>query len=84
MTTAHLDIRPAPWADDAACASTSPDVFFPDKGESSAAAKAICHTCPVIGACYAATQEIKPQFGIWAGMSVRQLTAARKQERATA
>lgn len=84
MTTAHLDIRPAPWADYAACATTSPDVFFPEHRESSAPARAICRTCPVIGDCYAAAQEIKPQFGIWAGMSVRQLAEARKRERETA
>lgn len=81
MTTVHLDIRPLPWADQALCATSDPDLWFPEKGGPTADAIAICRTCPVIDACYQAAQEIKPQFGIWGGMTVRQLAAARKRER---
>lgn len=84
MSTAHLDIRPAPWMDQAACTTTAPDVFFPDNGEPSEPAKAICRSCSVLAECYIAAQEIKPQWGIWAGMSVRQLAQARKRERGIA
>lgn len=81
MTTTHLDIRPAPWADDASCATSDPDIWFPEKGGPTADAIAICNTCPVIAECYAAAQELKPQHGIWGGKTVRQLAAARKRER---
>ncbi|MGH9005549.1 MAG: WhiB family transcriptional regulator, partial [Acidimicrobiia bacterium] len=34
------------WAD-AACLGTNPELFYPARGESTAAAKAVCSTCPV-------------------------------------
>jgi len=79
-TDNHL--TPAPWTREAACATVSPELFFPEKGETNADAKTICGTCPVIAECYTAAQELKPQFGIWAGLSIRQLNERRKKERA--
>lgn len=78
-TDNHL--TPEPWTREALCAETDGDLFFGEGGLHSAEARAICHACPVIAECYVAAQELKPQFGIWAGLSVRQLAERRKKER---
>lgn len=77
-------VTPEPWRADAACLTVSPELFFGEDGLHVEDARSICHTCPVIAECYVAAQELKPQFGIWAGMTVRQLAEARKRERGAA
>lgn len=81
-TDNHLPAEP--WRESAACLEVPGDLFFPEKGEDANDARKICHTCPVIAECYVAAQEMKPQFGIWAGMSIRQLNERRKKERVAA
>ena len=39
------------WMDRALCAQTDPEVFYPDKGGSTRAAKIICRRCEVRQAC---------------------------------
>jgi WhiB family redox-sensing transcriptional regulator len=41
------------WMDDAACATTDPDAFFPEAGASTTQAKAVCASCPVRRQCLA-------------------------------
>ncbi|WP_124040084.1 WhiB family transcriptional regulator [Neoactinobaculum massilliense] len=57
------------WQEYALCAQTDPDLFFPEKGGSTAPAAAICETCPVQQECleYALSHDIR--HGIWGGMS---------------
>ncbi|MGJ9583291.1 WhiB family transcriptional regulator [Actinotignum sp. GS-2025b] len=57
------------WRESALCAQTDPDVFFPEKGGSTAPATSICHECPVREECleYALQHDIR--HGIWGGMS---------------
>jgi WhiB family redox-sensing transcriptional regulator len=38
---------PAPWVASAACPSTDPEVFFPEKGGSTTEARKVCSGCPV-------------------------------------
>jgi hypothetical protein len=58
--------------DDAVCAQTDPDAFFPDKGGSVREAKRICASCEVKAQCLAYALERQERFGIWGGMSERQ------------
>jgi WhiB family redox-sensing transcriptional regulator len=60
------------WQEDALCAQTDPESFFPSKGGSTKEAKRVCLTCEVRGQCleYALTNE--ERFGIWGGMSERE------------
>lgn len=60
------------WQDDALCAQTYPDAFFPDKGGSTREAKQVCAACPVRAECleYALTHD--ERFGIWGGASERE------------
>lgn len=60
------------WMQDALCAQTDPDMFFPELGDPAVDARTICGTCPVRDACleYAIRNGIT--HGIWGGLSPRQ------------
>jgi WhiB family redox-sensing transcriptional regulator len=60
------------WRDDAACAETDGDLFFPRKGGHDSPGIRICNNCPVRTQCldYAiTTEQIK---GIWGGTTPSQ------------
>lgn len=39
------------WREEADCATTDPEVFFPEPGQSPNAAKQVCAECPVRAEC---------------------------------
>ena len=57
------------WRDDAACAETDPDAFFPEIGKSSEPAKSVCAVCPVVAECLRAAVEGNEEFGVWGGLT---------------
>lgn len=81
-----LNIELPDWHKDAVCASTDPEDFFPDKGGSTAFAKATCNGgralskagpspmegCPVREQCleWALAHEVR--YGVWGGLSERE------------
>lgn len=71
-----LDLGPVPlpgeWVDEALCAQTDPEAFFPDKGGSTRDAKRVCASCDVRNQCLAYALETKQRFGIWGGLSERE------------
>ena len=60
------------WQQQALCAQTDPEAFFPEKGGSTREAKRICVGCEVKAECleYALMQD--ERFGIWGGLSERE------------
>jgi WhiB family transcriptional regulator, redox-sensing transcriptional regulator len=69
---ALLNVRPA-WQAEAACRGAGTVDYFPSRGESTAAAKAVCAGCPVRTECldYALdTADLVP--GIWGGTAERE------------
>lgn len=74
FATAGLGISVAeePWVAKAVCAQTDPDAFYPEKGGSTAAAKAICEGCEVRDACLEYSLAHDERFGIWGGLSERE------------
>jgi WhiB family redox-sensing transcriptional regulator len=60
------------WQDDALCAQTDPDSFYPDKGSPSRPAKTICRRCPVITECLAYALKHGERYGVWGGLSERE------------
>lgn len=76
------------WRDDALCAQVDTETFFPDKGGSTADAKAICARCDVRAECleYALSFErghTELIHGVWGGLSTTQRRRAiRAEERA--
>jgi WhiB family redox-sensing transcriptional regulator len=65
-----LPVLPA-WYDDALCAQVDQDMFFPDRGGSTAAAKATCALCSVRQQCLDYALANHERYGIWGGVSER-------------
>jgi WhiB family redox-sensing transcriptional regulator len=61
-----------PWVDQALCAQTDPESFFPEKGGSTREAKRVCLTCDVRAECLEYALDYDERFGIWGGLSERE------------
>ncbi len=79
-----LAVEQVGWKEYANCLGAHHDLFFPDRGASTRAAKQICAECQVRVDCleYAVTRGEK--FGIWGGLSERERREIRKQRAAEA
>lgn len=66
-----FDLAAPAWTEQALCAQTDPDEFFPEKGGSTRQAVAICRRCPVREQCLDYALEHGERFGIWGGVSER-------------
>src|SRR6202030_4219276 len=60
------------WQDQALCAQTDPEAFFPEKGGSTRDAKRVCRSCDVRAECLEYALEHDERFGIWGRMSERE------------
>jgi WhiB family redox-sensing transcriptional regulator len=60
------------WQEQALCAQTDPEAFFPEKGGSTREAKRICVGCEVKGDCLEYALGSDERFGIWGGLSERE------------
>lgn len=81
LSFAALGIDPQPWADQAACASTDPELFYaPDHPGAGAyrSAKRICANCPVKTECLADAMERVEQWGVWGGLAPDERLALRR------
>jgi WhiB family transcriptional regulator, redox-sensing transcriptional regulator len=56
------------WQQDARCAETDPEAFFPDLYSQSKFARQVCAECPVRRECYDYAIEIKADYGVWGGV----------------
>lgn len=72
-----LFVRPD-WYDDALCAGVGPDLFYAERGVSTAPAVAICQACPVQVECLQFAAERDEAFGIWGGATPRQRVMVRR------
>jgi len=66
------------WQADARCVQADPEIFFPERGGSSRAARAVCNECPVLEQCLQYALQNREQFGIWGGTSERERRKLRK------
>ena len=64
--------QPGDWRDLALCAEVDPELFFPDKGESSRPAKRMCAGCEVRAECLQDALDHGERFGVWGGLSERE------------
>ena len=79
--------RPPAWIDDALCAQSDPDAWFPEGNELAPAAVRVCGACPVRAECLAYALDRDVQEGIWGGLyprERRELARARRAERRAA
>jgi len=77
---ARLFHRPA-WMERAACRGLPTDLFFPERGADTRAAKAVCAACPVSDDCYEYAFASHERHGIWGGTSERERRRIRRQRR---
>jgi WhiB family redox-sensing transcriptional regulator len=73
------DVLPASWQEQALCAQTDPEAFFPEKGGSTRDAKRVCLSCEVRVECLEYAMEQDERFGIWGGLSERERRRLKKQ-----
>jgi WhiB family redox-sensing transcriptional regulator len=72
-------LQPVEWQAHARCAEVDPEIFFPERGGSSKAARAVCSQCDVRSQCLEYALNNKEQFGIWGGTSERERRRLRKE-----
>jgi len=63
---------PARWTEFALCAEIDNALFFPEKGESTKSAKAVCRRCAVRAECLEYALERDERWGIYGGLSPQQ------------
>ena len=68
----------ASWMDEALCAQTDPESFYPEKGGSTREAKQTCEECLVRAECLDWALATDERFGIWGGLSERERRAIKK------
>jgi WhiB family redox-sensing transcriptional regulator len=74
-----FEFRYDAWRVDAACNGLDPDLFFPEKGETSKPAKQVCAGCPVKAECLSMAVELNLSFGIFGGLSARERRVVRRE-----
>lgn len=72
--------KPA-WMARANCLGVDPDLFFPERGESTAPAKEVCMGCKVRDECLGYALAEGEHRGIWGGKSERERRRIRRARR---
>lgn len=60
------------WRLSAACRGMDPEMFYPQRGDSTAAPKSVCRGCLVSEECLEFALDNGEKFGVWGGKSERQ------------
>jgi WhiB family redox-sensing transcriptional regulator len=66
---------------DGKCAGLDPELFFPERGESTREAKEVCRGCKSRGECLEFALQNGEKFGVWGGLSERERRRHRKKRR---
>lgn len=75
------DHRDRVWQDQANCLGVDPELFFPERGQSTKEPKAVCGGCEVRMECLEFALQHGEKFGIWGGMSERERRRIRRDRR---
>jgi len=74
-----MDAEEQGWQEQALCAETDPEAFFPEKGGSTREAKKVCLGCDVRVECLEYALANDERFGIWGGLSERERRRLRRR-----
>ena len=74
----EYDDQEIEWQNQANCLGVDPDLFFPERGASTRAAKAVCKGCQVREDCLEFALTNGEKFGIWGGLSERERRRIRR------
>jgi WhiB family redox-sensing transcriptional regulator len=69
------------WREQANCTGVDPDLFFPERGQSTGPAKAVCAGCVVREDCLEYALANSEKFGVWGGMAERERRKVRRARR---
>lgn len=75
---ANIDGYTWMWRADAACRGEDQEIFYPERGESTAPAKAICSICDVRAECLEFGLRFEKR-GVWGGTSERERRRMRQR-----
>lgn len=67
------------WREQALCAQTDFEAFFPEKGGSTREAKRVCLTCEVRDDCLDTALKNDERFGVWGGLTERERRKLKKR-----
>jgi WhiB family redox-sensing transcriptional regulator len=70
--------RQPEWMQDANCRGVDPALFYPERGEMTRHAKAVCAQCPVRVECLDHALATAERFGVWGGTSERERRRLRR------
>ncbi|HZT64548.1 MAG TPA: WhiB family transcriptional regulator [Acidimicrobiales bacterium] len=76
---ATSDVMSLEWRPAAACLGADPEIFFPERGQASDRAKAICLSCPVRIECLTWSVVTCERQGIWGGVAERTRRSLRRR-----
>ncbi|MFD0416405.1 WhiB family transcriptional regulator [Streptomyces sp. NPDC127108] len=68
------------WQEQALCAQTGPDFFFPEPGSSVREAKRICLLCDMRETCLTYALDNDERFGVWGGLSEKERQSLRRDQ----
>jgi len=73
--------KTADWTQEARCAETDPEVFFPETMYFAKHAIEICETCPVLDQCLSEALNMEDPQGVWGGIdfTIRNRKISRKK-----
>jgi WhiB family redox-sensing transcriptional regulator len=77
----EIDDENLEWQEEALCREVDGDMFFPLKGGSTRAAKAVCRRCPVTLSCLEWALDTNERHGIYGGYSERERRTLANQRR---
>jgi WhiB family redox-sensing transcriptional regulator len=67
------------WAEQARCAGTDPEIFFPPRKDPGTEARKMCAACPVRSPCLEYALEADERSGIWGGQDEDQRRILRRR-----
>ncbi|HZU71239.1 MAG TPA: WhiB family transcriptional regulator [Acidimicrobiales bacterium] len=67
------------WRDQAACTGVDPEIFFPERGQTTARATLVCNRCPVQIECLAWSVANGEKLGVWGGVAERTRRVIRRR-----
>lgn len=73
-----------PWMQDAVCARSDPEEFYPEVGGSNRRAKAMCATCPAMDLCLQWATDNDEQYGVFGGLSADERRRIKRAEKRAA
>ncbi|EST32080.1 WhiB family transcriptional regulator [Streptomyces niveus] len=71
------------WQENALCAQTGPEFFFPAPGSSTREAKQLCGACEGRRECLEYALDNDERFGVWGGLSEKERERLRRSGAAT-